>query len=179
MSSDTVDRVTQPEFTGAAPAPDCAPSRGAALHIAPWLLDAIVAACMGAVALTLWLGAASYDQGTSALSGPSAFPRAIALLLGVSSLLLMGRALAPRLRGTRQTGLAMQRPRAVFGAMALVVAYPGLIQALGYYGATALWLPVLLWVAGCRRPLGVAVASLGFLLFSRVVFQQLLGTPMP
>ncbi len=154
------------------------PASKAELRVAAPLLDSVIAALMAAVALALWLGAASFERGTNLIDGPATFPRAISLLLGTTSLLLLARSLPRYLRGG-SAAVVMRRPSAVFTAMGLVVVYPLLIEHLGYYPATAVWLPVLLWTAGYRKPLGVVLATLGFLVFSRVVFQQLLGTPMP
>lgn len=140
------------------------------------LLDSLIALAMLAFALALWAGAEGFAPGPWRAQGPGTFPRGIALLLGSCSLLLFGRALRAW-RGAQR--LSVKRPHAVAAAMALALVYPPLIEGLGYYGATAVWLPVLLWVAGCRRLKVLVPASLGFLVFSRIVFQQLLGTPMP
>ena len=158
-------------------APDT-PASTSELRVAAPLLDSVIGLLMAGVALALWLGAAAFDRGTNPVDGPGTFPHAISLLLGATSLLLLGRSLPRCLRGG-SAAVVMRRPSAVFTAMGLVIAYPLLIQRLGYYSATAVWLPLLLWTAGYRKPLGVVLATLGFLAFSRVVFQHLLGTPMP
>lgn len=141
--------------------------------------DAVVALLMLAFAAALWFGAGAFAPGPWKAQGAGAFPRSIALLLGTCSLLLLARAATARRRSGTSGTVAFRRPRAVAVAMVLAVAYPSLIEAIGYYMATGLWLPVLLWVAGYRKPVGVVLASLGFLVFSRIVFEHLLGTPMP
>lgn len=149
------------------------------LKVSTLVADALVALFMFAFAVALWVGVEAFAPGPWRAQGAGSFPRSIALLLGMCSLLLLGRTLLAW-RAQRQAGnVALRRPHAVAAAMLLAVAYPPLIDALGYYLATAVWLPVLLWVAGYRKPKGVVLASLGFLVFSRIVFQQLLGTPMP
>lgn len=155
------------------------PMHARELKVPAALADMLVGWLMLAFAIALWVGAGAFAPGAWHAQGPGTFPRGISLLLGVCSLLLLGRALHAWRAGTRPVVVAVRRPRAVVLAMALAAAYPPLIQALGYYPATAVWLPVLLWVAGCRKLKVVVLASLGFLLFSRIVFQQLLGTPMP
>ena len=149
------------------------------LKVSALVADALVALFMLAFAMALWVGVGAFAPGPWRAQGAGAFPRSIALLLGMCSLLLLGRTLLAW-RGPKQPGsVAFRRPHAVVAAMLLAVAYPPLIDGLGYYLATAVWLPVLLWVAGYRKPKGVVLASIGFLVFSRIVFQQLLGTPMP
>ena len=164
-------RDTKPQATAAGN-----PALERAWSLPTTLLDTLIALAMLGFALALWVGAEAFAPGPWRAQGPGTFPRGIALLLGSCSLLLVGRALRAW-RGAQR--LSVKRPHAVAAAMALAVAYPPLIQGLGYYGATAVWLPMLLWVAGCRRLKVLVPACLGFLVFSRIVFQQLLGTPMP
>lgn len=149
------------------------------LKVPASVADAVVALFMLAFAVALWVGAAAFAPGPWHAQGAGAFPRSISLLLGMCSLLLLGRTLGARRGSPAAVSVAFRRPSAVATAMVLAVAYPPLIEEIGYYMATGLWLPVLLWVAGYRKPVGVVLASLGFLVFSRIVFQQLLGTPMP
>lgn len=149
------------------------------LNVPAGVADALVALCMLAFAVALWLGAGAFAPGPWKAQNAGAFPRGISLLLGMCSLLLLARAVSARRGAGAQPSVAFRRPRAVAVAMALAIVYPPLIDGIGYYMATGLWLPVLLWVAGCRKPVGVVLASVGFLVFSRIVFQHLLGTPMP
>lgn len=154
--------------------------RGRALTIPSVVLDSAIGVSMLAVALWFWLGASSIQtRSPFSLVGPAAFPRAISVLLAVCSLLFVGRSVASRLRTGISTKVAIDRPVHVFAAMALVAAYPLLIDALGYYIATGLWLPVFLWVSGYKRPLGIVLVSIGFLVFTKIVFDKLLGTPLP
>ncbi|MBU6257464.1 MAG: tripartite tricarboxylate transporter TctB family protein [Burkholderiales bacterium] len=149
------------------------------LQVSALVADASVALFMLALAVALWIGVGAFAPGPWRAQGAGSFPRSIALLLGLCSLLLLGRTLLAWRARTRARPLAFRRPHAVAAAMGLALAYPPLIEALGYYPATALWLPLLLWVAGCRKPKLVVLPALGFLVFSWIVFQQLLGTPMP
>ncbi len=149
------------------------------LKLSELVPDALVALLMLAFAIALWVGAAAFAPGPWQAQGAGTFPRSISLLLGMCSLLLLGRTLRAWRCSTQVASVEFRRPGAVATAMLLTVAYPPLIEGLGYYMATAAWLPVLLWVAGYRKLKGIVLVSLGFLLFSRIVFQHLLGTPMP
>lgn len=150
------------------------------LKIPSVVLDSIIGGLMLAVALWFWFGAGSIQSHSPfSLVGPAAFPRGIAALLAVCSLLLIARSVGSRLRTGSSMNITVERPVYVFIAMALVIVYPLLIGALGYYLATGVWLPILLWVAGYKRPLGLALVSICFLVFTKIVFQGMLGTPLP
>ena len=81
--------------------------------------------------------------------------------------------------GERADPIEIRHPAAVLLAVVLVAAYPTLLAYLQYYLATALWLPPFLWLAGMRRSLGIVLTTAGFLLFTKVLFQMALGTPLP
>lgn len=108
--------------------------------------------------------------------GPAAFPEGVALLLGGCSLFMIGRAAAHWHAPER---VRVERPGSVLAAMMLVVSYPVLIEHLGFYPATGLWLVPLLWVAGCRSMPVIGGCAIGFLVFTKLVFEMLLGTPLP
>lgn len=143
------------------------------------VLDIVIGAILVAMAVWLWIQVGAIDSRSTGLMGPTSFPHAIAVLLGGSALILMLRAARALGPGRRASFVTVRRPSAVVCAIAMSVIYPLLVGALGYYIATALWLPPLLWIAGYRRPLGVLACSAGFLVFTWVVFQHVLGTPMP
>ncbi len=149
------------------------------LRLSAKLLEIALGLLLLVLAIVFWFGAGAIDTHARGLMSARAFPRGIALLLGFSALALTARA-ALRMR-THGPGLLVkvERPAAVGAAMAMAVLYPVLIDAFGYYIATGLWLPPLLWIAGYRRPLGVLACSAGFLVFTRIIFQHVLGTPMP
>lgn len=154
--------------------------RSAALAIPAVVLDTAVGVFMLAAALWFWFGAADIQtQSAFSLSGPVAFPRGVAALLAVCSLLLIGRSLGSRRGRGRSPRVRVERPAQVAVAMGLVVGYPLLIGVAGYYVGTGLWLPVVMWVSGYRRPLGLVLVSAGFLAFTKIVFEHMLGTPMP
>lgn len=155
-----------------------APPRASLLRLPAFLLDAGIGVMMLAVALWFWLEAAAIQSRSRGLMSPVAFPKAISAMLGLCAVLMIVRGLAPSRREAAGE-VVVQRPWFVVAAMGMTIVYPLLIDRLGYYLATGLWLPPFLWIAGYRKPIGIALATLGFLVFTRVVFQQILGTPMP
>jgi hypothetical protein len=61
----------------------------------------------------------------------------------------------------------------------LVIVYPLLLSHLGFYLATGPWLLVLLFVTGNRKPLPMVLCAAGFLIFTKVIFDMLIGIPLP
>lgn len=149
------------------------------LRIAAPLLDAGIGGLMLVIALWFWVKAAAIQSHSRGLMGPLAFPKGISALLAVCALLLIGRSLIPSRAAVAGALVTIERPWFVLAAMGMTIGYPLLIGALGYYLATGLWLPPFLWIAGYRKPVGMALATLGFLIFTRIIFQHVLGTPMP
>lgn len=148
-------------------------------RIPAFMLDSGIGVVMFAMALWFWLEAAAIQSHSRSLMGPVAFPKAISALLALCALLMIGRSLIPSRLAAAAASVSVERPWFVLAAMGMTIAYPLLIGSLGYYLATGLWLPPFLWIAGYRQPLGMAFATLGFLIFTRVIFQHVLGTPMP
>ena len=63
--------------------------------------------------------------------------------------------------------------------IALIIAFPVVMARFGYYPAMGLLIPSLLWVAGYRRPLGFVLYTVGFLVFTKLVFGLILKVPLP
>lgn len=144
--------------------------------------DAVIAVALALTALWLWSGAAAIDASGESISGPRAFPRGIAALLGVSALFLLVSS-AAAIFGLRTTEVAtrirVSRPPAVLATMALFVAYPLLLSRFGFYLTTGVWLLLLLFVCGWRDVLRGVGTTIGFLVFVKVVFQMMMGIPLP
>jgi putative tricarboxylic transport membrane protein len=181
-----VDAVNEPRPGDPGAELDVAPAESALadasaprLDFRSEVLDLVIAAALGGLAVAFWFGAAAFDESDASGIGPATFPRGLALLLGVVTLMLaLHAALALRGSGPQATTV-VERPAAVVLGIALVVLFPLLMTALGYYLATALWLPLFLYVAGYRKPLGILVYTAGFLAFVKVGFDMILHTPLP
>ena len=135
------------------------------------------AALLLALAAFMWLGAADIEGGGNGLVGPDGFPRLIAALLGAGSLALLLLSIRDLRRGVAP--IVITRPLAVAGAIVLVALYPVLITVLGFYAATVIWMVPFLLLAGMRSLIGIAASVAGFLLFTKVLFEMVLGTPLP
>ena len=150
------------------------------IAIPPVVLESAVGVFMLAVAAWFWYASYAIDTRTpSSLSGPVAFPRGVAAMLAVCSVLFVWRTVVARIRAGRSRDIPLDRPLSVLLSMGLIVLYPLMLEWMGFYVATGVWLPVLLWVSGYKRPVGIVLVSAGFLVFTKVVFQQALGTPLP
>jgi hypothetical protein len=151
-----------------------------AIEISASKLDVGSGAALFGLAAWLWHGAADIDVAQSSGVGPAFFPRAVAILLAGGSLLLILQGLAPRLFGIQPDKVVqVQRPGSVLASIAIVIVYASLLGRLTYYPATALLLPCLLWAAGLRKPFAIVACTIGFLAFTKILFETVLGTPLP
>ena len=143
------------------------------------VIDLLVGFGLLILAAAFWLGAAQFDDVDVTGIGPATFPRGIALLLGVASVMLVARAIAA-LGGRTPAGINVTgRPGHVVAGMALVILFPVLMTNLGYFVGSALWMPALFVVAGYRKPLGIVLLTAGFLAFAKVAFEMILGVRLP
>ncbi len=161
---------------------DAGTSRQTVLVLRAALVEFIVAGSSALLALWLWVGSYRIEESGNELMGAAAFPRGVALLLGITSLLMAARSAFKlmwwELKG-RSERVSVRRPGAVLAAAVLIVVYPLLLSHFGFYATTGLWLFALLWVAGQRNPLWALVATLGFLAVVKLAFEMAMGIPLP
>lgn len=114
-------------------------------------------------------------------AGAALLPRAALGALLLLSILLAARGL--RARWTQQYSGEhspfMQAPgRLLIGILAMAL-YIGAIEAVGFYPATALFVPATAYVLGARNRVAILLAGIGFLVFAYVVFDILFERAMP
>jgi hypothetical protein len=63
--------------------------------------------------------------------------------------------------------------------MLLLLAFPAMVKFAGYYILIVPWLLVFGWAARVRSPFLIAITVATVLFVARVIFQIILGTPMP
>lgn len=153
----------------------------AGLIIRAGVVETIVAVSFIVVAVWLWLGSYAFDEGGRGLMGPAAFPRGVALLLGAASLVLAFRGVRQMVRPVAHHAVPVvfRRPSAVVVAAVLIVLYPLLLPRFGFYPTTGVWLLALLWCAGQRNVIWGLVTVLAFLVVVKLVFQMVMGIPLP
>jgi len=110
--------------------------------------------------------------------GPATFPYIIIFLMAILACVLIYRGVKER-ENTKQPVIKIKRQNSVLLVILGVFIYINLMPIIGYYISTLISLPVILWFAGEKKPIKIALLSGGFLLFAKVVFDMLLGVPLP
>jgi len=70
-------------------------------------------------------------------------------------------------------------PKRFWGLFALLLVYSMSLSYLGFYLASALFLPLAMVLLGAKKPLSICLTSAGVLLFVYLVFAKLLEVPLP
>lgn len=110
--------------------------------------------------------------------GPATFPTGIALLLILTALALLGSASKRLLANRQESHIPIRRPLIIGLAVILLCAFPFAMATFGYYPTMGIWLLPFAWAANVRKPFRLIGVVIGFLLFSKLVFEMLLGTPL-
>jgi len=143
------------------------------------LLDVIGGAVMAVFALGVWIGANYIENANTGLKGPGSFPRGVALIFGAVSLLMAARGAKSLRDDIDHENVIIARPLPVLATMLLVIVYPMLLGYFGYYSATGPWLILLLYACGYRKLLPMFAITVGFLAFTKLVFEMSMGIPLP
>lgn len=137
------------------------------------MTDRIVGACLFALAVAYGLTGRGYTSAfASGPLGPSAFPLLLALLLGVTSLVLIFR---PDPGGNLPHGLALLRQAL---AVTVLIAYAFVLEPVGFIPSTAAAISVLALELGARLR-NALILGVGMSVFLFVLFDPLLGLPLP
>lgn len=122
-----------------------------------------------------WSEAQSIQTRSGDAVGARSFPASLALILMAVTLA----ALIALTRLPSGTHVTVRRPGALVFTMAMLMAFPWLVETLGYYVVVVPWVLAFGWAARVRTPFLVAI-TLGSVLFvALVIFQMTLGTPLP
>jgi len=125
-------------------------------------------------ALAVWYGwmADNFEEGFGDPVGPSAFPKLLAVPMGLFALYLIVR---PDPEPRWPTGRPLLRQ---IGMMAALVGYPLILEPLGFPLATALGVIAMALLLGGPRQ-GAAISAVAFSLGLFVMFDQVLGLHLP
>lgn len=140
--------------------------------------DLVVGAGLLGIAIWFFVTAGGIEDYSGEAIGAADFPRGIAFLLGVGALGIIAGAIRRLAMHNEDHLVIVRRYRHVAMGMVLFIAFPAMMQTFGYYLAMAPWLAAFLVLAGERRPLHVVGYVAGFLLFTKVIFGIILGTPL-
>lgn len=130
------------------------------------------------LAVLLYNSTAAYPkfvQGSTA-----AYVRFLAICLGI--LCLAELFLASKKKGKDNLNAPLNMadaPRKFWGLCILLFLYAASFEFLGFYLASAVFLPVAMLLLGARKPLPVGLTAVGILLFVYIVFEKLLGVFLP
>lgn len=141
--------------------------------------DILVGLCLLALSLLFYFEGQKLGAASGPEIGPASFPTGLALLLGAAASLLILSSGVRLVAAKANHMIEIRRPLRVLGGMALLLAFPVLMERLGYYLAMGAFLAVFLVLADYRRPLGIVVAVASFLAMSWLVFAQILKIPLP
>ncbi|MDR7304412.1 tripartite tricarboxylate transporter TctB family protein [Haloactinomyces albus] len=136
--------------------------------------DMVIAGLLLVLAVTMYVITLGFPApGQSADPGTAAFPRLIAILLAVLSVILL-------VRPARVSLLPPKHELArVAGVLVLAVAYAWLFKPLGFILATVLFMVGALLLAGVRRPLRLTLGAVGVAAAMYFLFSVLLEVYLP
>ena len=125
--------------------------------------------------------------GWEALSMPSIprrFPLLACILICILSLAILVRGIV-RTNAAKSTGETFEpvypwsKVKYALLMMALLISYAVLINVIGFFPATALFVPVCMVVLGVRKPLVIILSTVGINLFIWFLFIKQLHIPLP
>lgn len=132
------------------------------------------------LAVLLYNSTASYPkfvQGSTA-----AYVRFLAICLGILCLteLFVTSKAKNKEQGSQKAPLNMaDAPRRFWGLCILLFIYAASFELLGFYLASAIFLPTAMLMLGARKPIPLSLTTGGILLFVYLVFEKLLGVFLP
>ena len=105
--------------------------------------------------------------------------RFLAVSLGILCLVEVGLWLRKRARDQGKKLNMTEAPFRFWSLLILMFVYSLLLEYLGFYLTSALFLPLTMSVLGARKVGSIALTSGGVLLFVFLVFGKILGVPLP
>jgi putative tricarboxylic transport membrane protein len=130
------------------------------------------------MAVLLYRSTVSFPQVTQ--GSTAMYIRFLAGSLGVLCLVELGLNIRTKRKATLTANLKItDRPVRFWSLLILMVLYAGLLEPLGFYLASALFLPLTMYALGGRELRSILLTSAGVLLFVYLVFALILGVPLP
>ncbi len=142
------------------------------------LAEMLVLACFLAISVLLYKSTESFPEVTQ--SSTALYIRFLATTLGIFSLLeLLLRMRKKNVDRDQEKMQLTEAPMKFTALLVLMFVYAMLLEPLGFYLASALFLPLTMYILGSRRLLSIVLTTGGVLLFVFLVFALLLGVPLP
>ncbi len=141
------------------------------------LAEILVLGLFMVMAIMLYRSTASFPEMTQGSTG--AYIRFLAVSLGILSLVELS--LNMRAKGKEANDILniTSSPAMFISLLILMFLYAMLLEPLGFYLSSALFLPVTMYTLGARKLLTILPTSAGVLVFVFVVFDKLLSVPLP
>lgn len=105
----------------------------------------------------------------------SFFPSLVIGALGIFSLIYLTRSV---LAGRPEEPVFV-RGWVFVAALAISLVYVNAVAHIGYVTSTVVFIPVLAWVIGFRRPVYLAVTTVGYIICVYVMFELVFRRPLP
>lgn len=129
------------------------------------------------LAVLLYRSTGSYPQ--SVQGSTAMYVRFLASSLGILCAMEIGFWLKSKEQEISEKLNITAAPVRFWGLLIELVIYSQLLEPLGFYLASLLFLPVAMVTQGARKPLSVGLTTAGVLLFVFLVFEKLLAVPLP
>ncbi|WP_059104358.1 tripartite tricarboxylate transporter TctB family protein [Shouchella shacheensis] len=110
--------------------------------------------------------------------GPATFPLIASGLCTAFSLIFIVQALVARKKDNEKK-IIVNGPKKVILSITAFLLYIALIPIISFYVSTLVFLPLLLLITKERNWIKIGLITAGFLLFSFVGFELILGVPLP
>lgn len=111
-------------------------------------------------------------------AGPAAFPILITITMAILSVFLLVKGIRDKNKES-QIFITIKRGKSVLWVVVSLVAYVIVMPLAGYFISTVVMFPVLLYFAGEKNWKRLALLSISFVVFAKVVFQMILRVPLP
>jgi putative tricarboxylic transport membrane protein len=130
------------------------------------------------MAALLYRSTASFPEVTQ--GSTAMYIRFLAVSLGILCLVELGLNMSKKRKEALAAGLKItDGPLRFWSLLILMVLYTVLLEPIGFYFASALFLPLTMYVLGSRRRWSILLTSAGVLLFVYLVFVRILEVPLP
>lgn len=141
------------------------------------LAEILVLTLFMGIAIMLYRSTASFPEMTQGSTG--AYIRFLAVALAVLSLVELSLNMRQNGKEAKDVLIITSSPAMFISLILLMFIYAILLEPLGFYLSSALFLPITMYILGARKLLTIALTSGGVLLFVFLVFGKLLGVPLP
>ncbi len=136
----------------------------------------ILGLCM-VLAFLLYRSTAAYPE--SVQGSTAMYVRFLAISLGVLCAVEIGMWIKSREKELSEKLHITAAPFRFWGLLIELVIYSRLLEPLGFYLASLLFLPLAMITQGAKKPFTIGLTTAGVLLFVFLVFEKLLSVPLP